>query len=137
MTNETVGLELAPPDLADPLDSTFDVRPLDGRAAGGQEATPSTVGAKDAARTGLEPPPQGVPRPATPPVDTDGDAVYDRWWGSDWSCADFVVEWCGVYDDDDFSSLEMCCICQGLPTPVPSVPPTALPASQPTALPTP
>ena len=74
MTNETVGLELAPPDLADPLDSTFDVRPLDGRAAGGQEATPSTVGAKDAARTGLEPPPRGVPRLVTQPVEAVGGA---------------------------------------------------------------
>merc|ERR1712232_20436 len=28
-------------------------------------------------------------------------------------CESYVESWCGGYDDDDFSSNSMCCVCQG------------------------
>ena len=42
---------------------------------------------------------------------------------------DFEESWCGSYDDEDFTSDEMCCICGGgsstpFPTAAPSAPPT-------------
>ena len=35
-------------------------------------------------------------------LDEDGD-----------SCDDYESSWCGQYDDDDFQSNAMCCICGG------------------------
>ena len=50
-------------------------------------------------------------------------------------CNDYTeFEWCGGYDDDDFSAFDMCCLCDGgsstnAPTPVPtSSPPSATPS---------
>ena len=50
-------------------------------------------------------------------IDTN-DGATDGWNG----CATYSTEWCGNYDDTDFSSEEMCCVCGGgmSPTPTPT-----------------
>ena len=67
-------------------------------------------------------------------VNTDGGATdpYDD------GCDDYAStpSWCGNYDDDDFTSNEMCCACASTPAPV--VPgPTRRPAATPTPGPMP
>ena len=42
---------------------------------------------------------------------TDADKGATDPYGD--SCADYVTQWCGGYDDSDFSSEEMCCVCDG------------------------
>ena len=44
-------------------------------------------------------------------VDTDNGAVDP--YGDDCAAYNAFPSWCGNYDDDDFFSLEMCCICGG------------------------
>ena len=55
--------------------------------------------------------------------DTDNGATDSYLDG----CADYalVPSWCGGYDDDDFSSLEMCCACSDvvMPTATPTISP--------------
>ena len=41
------------------------------------------------------------------------DSDYDATDSFGDSCADYTLQWCGTGDDDDFNSMEMCCICQG------------------------
>ncbi len=44
-------------------------------------------------------------------VDTDNGAVDP--YGDDCAAYNAFPSWCGNYDDDDFSSLDMCCVCGG------------------------
>ena len=44
-------------------------------------------------------------------VDTDNGAVDS--YGDDCAAYNDFPSWCGGYDDDDFQSLDMCCICGG------------------------
>ncbi|MAZ61504.1 MAG: hypothetical protein CMG50_04935, partial [Candidatus Marinimicrobia bacterium] len=44
-------------------------------------------------------------------VDTDNGAVDS--YGDDCAAYNDFPSWCGNYDDDDFNSLDMCCICGG------------------------
>ena len=60
--------------------------------------------------------------------DTDGGAADP--YGDDCAAYYHYPDWCGGYDDSDFTSNEMCCACgggveEGAPTPAPSPRPTA------------
>ena len=41
--------------------------------------------------------------------DTDGGATDDDGYG----CGDYYSGYCGFYDDSDFTSNDMCCVCGG------------------------
>ena len=76
---------------------------------------------------------EATPTPApTFCIDTDNGAADP--YGD--PCSDYAIytSWCGNYDDDDFTSNEMCCGCNGgmgsataLPTPTPTSPAPTLP----------
>ena len=73
----------------------------------------------------LAPPPLSPFPPSPPPcVDMDGSATDSYGDG----CALYITSWCGVFDDEDFSSSGMCCICGGGFAP-PSLPPSPSPPS--------
>ena len=68
-------------------------------------------------------------RPTSAPTScehTDGDAADP--YGDGCDAYDSYPSWCGGYDDVDFTSSEMCCVCgggeRGGPTPSPSARPT-------------
>ena len=71
--------------------------------------------------------------------DTDNGA-YDI-YGPPYNCASYVGHsaWCGNYDDSDFSSNEMCCVCgggsRGSAAPSVSAAPTLFPTYEPTQRP--
>ena len=84
--------------------------------------------------------PPAAPSPATAPSgcqDTD-DGATDAYGDT---CAAYEVSWCGEFDDYDFNSMSMCCVCGGgalpeLPQPPPAPPspphPPPLPPMSPT-----
>lgn len=91
------------------------------------EEPPAAPPQPPAAQSSPEEPPAAPPQPpATPPqsgcVDADngaGDSDGDTCWGYSTH-----PQWCGAYDDEDFQSLTMCCVCGGGSEPGSQEPPS-------------
>ena len=67
---------------------------------------------------------------------SDGGATDTHFDGCD--DYDNYPSWCGVYDDSDFTSNEMCCVCSGGTTaPIPAPTPKPIPAPSPVPIPAP